>query len=417
MVIMAVAALARPDFLARLRLAFARPLILWASSLAVTLAALSTYARTTLTLDPTFQPMGDFDAYWRAAVDLSRNTDPYLRYDHHLPFSLSLGYIYPPFLARLLEPLAGLPLGQIHVLALIILQLSVAISVLLTWKLLGLRSWPARLLVADCFLLSSGLTSSIEVGNVNVVLVPLTLAWVVAYRSASPWSWAFAALNVGLKLTQAPLFALALLRREWKGLGIGLITGLATILVGGVSLTWEFLTTTLPRLTGTVPTGAQNTSLLADIERFIHPGADNLVYDPTYAESHLILIPIVLAVLFFTMRALHGLKDRLLVALLALTAVPLFSNYLGAAHMLMLLPAGILLAAYAWRLHERLLVAVVATSLFFVADYAILYTFATTLNYFVARAVFYEIAPGLAAVALWLVALRLAVRIKSLSAT
>jgi hypothetical protein len=269
------------------------------------------------------------------------------------------------------------------------------------------------LLILDCFLLSSGLVSSIQVGNVNVVLVPLTLAWVLAYSRNKDWGWIFVALNVGLKLTQAPLFALALFRREWKGLAIGIAAGLFTILVGGIALTHEFLTTTLPRLTSTVPTGAQNTSLLADIERFLHPGSDNLAYDPTFAESRFLLIPIVLFVLFFTARALHRLRDRQLVALVSLCAVPLFSNYLGAAHLLSLLPIGLLLAFCAWRLRAYRSLALIGLSLLFIADYALLYTLATALNYFVARAVFYEVGPGLAAVALWLVALRLASLTKS----
>jgi hypothetical protein len=388
-------------------------LVLWFSALGVTFASVFTYTRTTLTLDPTYQPMGDFDAYYRAAVDLSTSVDPYLRYNHNIPFSLSLGYIYPPFLARMLQPLTVLSLSEIHLIALIALQLSVLASVLLTWKLLALRSWPARLLILDAFLLSSGLTSSIQVGNVNVLLVPLTLAWVYAYSRNHSYAWVFVGLNVGLKLTQAPLFALTLLRRDFKGLSLGLLTLLATLVIGGASLAVEFFTTTLPRLTSTVPTGAQNTSLLADFERLLHPGSDNLAYDPTYAEAHFLLFPIIALILFFTARALYRLHDRQLVALVALTAVPLFSNYLGAAHLLALLPVGILLAAYAYRLRAYRALVLIVVCLFFVADYALFYTLVTALNYFVARAVFYEIAPGAAALALWLVSLSLTARVKA----
>jgi hypothetical protein len=404
-----------PSFWFRLRLAALSLFVLWFSALGVTCASLFTYAKTTLTLDPTFQPMGDFDAYYRAAVDLARGADPYLRYNHNLPFSLSLGYIYPPFLARVLQPLTVLSLSQIHVLALLVLQISVLASVLLTWKLLALRSWPARLLILDVFLLSSGLTSSLQVGNVNVLLIPLTLCWVYAYTRNHSWSWVFVGLNVGLKLTQAPLFALTLLRRDFRGLTWGLLTLLATLIIGGFSLAVEFFTQTLPRLTSTVPTGAQNTSLLADFERFLHPGSDNLAYDPSFAEAHFLLFPLIALILFCTFRALHHLRDRLLTALLCLTAVPLFSNYLGASHLLALLPVGLLLAAYAWRLKAYRSFALIVVCLFFVADYALFYTLVTALNYFVARALFYELAPGLAALALWLVSLHLAQRVKSLA--
>lgn len=399
---------ARPPFLVRLRLAATRPWLLRLSVGAISATAAWTYTRTTLLLSPTFQPLGDFDAYYRAAADLNSHLDPYLRYNHNIPFSLSVGYIYPPFLARLLQPLALVSLSQAHVVALVVLQLSVLASVLLTWHLLGLRSWIARLFILDAFLLSSGLVGNVQDGNLNVVLVPFSLAWVLAYRRAATWGWLFVGLNVGLKLQQAPIFGLALFRKDWRGLTLGLATLLATLIAGGLALTLEYFATVLPRLVNTVPTGAQNTSLLADFERLLHPGADNLTYDPTYPEARFFLLPVALLVLFFTARALWGLADRHLEALIALAAVPLLSNYLGAPHLLILLPIGLLLAERALRFRAYFALVLLAVSLFLVADYALLYTLVTPLNYFVARAVFYEIAPGLAALCIWLVSLRLA---------
>ncbi len=410
---MAAVRAVRPPFLVRLHLAATQPWMLRLSCGAISAAGAWTYARSTLLLSPGYQPMGDFDAYYRAAADLNSNLDPYLRYNHAIPFSLSVGYIYPPFLARLLQPLALLALDQANLIALVVLQLSVLASVLLTWHLLGLRSWTARLFVLDAFLLSSGLIANVQVGNLNVLLGPSSLAWVLAYRRAAIWGWLVVGFNVGLKLQQAPLFALALFRRDWRGLTLGLTTLLATFIAGGIALSFEFLATVLPRLTNTVPTGAQNTSLLADIERLLHPGADNLTYDPTYAESRFFLVPIVLVVLFFTARALYGLADRQLEALIALAAVPSLSNYLGAPHLLLLLPIGLLLAERALRFRAYFALALLAVSLFFVADYALFYTLVTSLNYFVARAVFYEIAPGLAALCIWLVSLRLAAYTKA----
>ena len=403
----------RPPFLARLRAAAKKPWLMRISIGAITAAAAWTYTSTTLLLSPVFQPMGDFDAYYRAAADLNHGLDPYLRYNHQIPFSLSVGYIYPPFLARLLQPLALFSIAHANLIALIVLQLCVLASVLLTWHLLNLRSWTARVLVLDAFLLSSGVVGNLQVGNLNVLLMPLSLAWVLLYMRRSAWAWAFVGLNVGLKLQQAPLIALALFRRDWRGLSIALAILAATVVIGGIGLTVEFFTTTLPRLTNTVPIGAQNTSLLADFERLLHSGADNLTYDPTYAESRFLLAFVIAAVLFFTVRAFHRLQDRKLEALIALAAVPLLSNYLGAPHLLLLLPVGLLLAASALRFRAHLLLALLGPSVFFVADYSLFYTLATSLNYFVARAVFYEIGPGLAALCIWLVGLRLAALAKA----
>lgn len=412
---MAAVPAARPPFLVRLRLAATRPWMLRLTCGAITAAGAWTYARSTLLLSPATQPMGDFDAYYRAASDLNSNLDPYLRYNHDIPFSLSVGYIYPPFLARLLQPLALLSLNQAHVVALVALQLSVLAAVLLTWHLLGLRSWTSRLFVLDAFLLSSGVVSNVGDGNLNVLLVPTSLAWVLAYRRGAAWGWLLVGLNVGLKLQQAPLWGLALFRRDWRGLILGLTTLLATFVAGGLALNFEFFAKVLPRLTNTVPIGAQNTSLLADLERLLHPDSGNLTYDPTYPESRFLLIPLVLVVLFFTARALYRLADRQLEALIALTAVPLLSNYLGAPHLLLLLPVGLLLAERALRFRAYSALALLAVSLLFVADYALFYTLATPINFFVARAVFYEIAPGVAALCIWLVSLRLAASAKALT--
>jgi len=405
---------ARPPFLVRLRLAAARPWLIHLTLGPITAAAAWAYASNTLLLTPAFQPMIDFGVYYRAAADLNAHLDPYLRYDHNLPFSISLGYVYPPFLARLLQPLALLSYSEAKLLALIVLQLAILASVLLTWRLLQARTWTLRLFILDLFLLSSGLAADVQLGQVNVLLMPLTLAWVLAYTRRSALAWVLVGLSVGLKLQQAPLFALALIRRELRGLSLGLLTLAATIVIGGLTLSFEFFTTVLPRLTSTVPTGAENTSLLADFERLLHPGADKfLPVDPTYPEAHFLLALIILAVLALTARALYRLQDRYLEALVALAAVPMLSNYLGAGHLLPMFPIGLLLAACTWRLHSYRLFALLAFSLFLLADYPRLYMLGAAFDPLISRALFYEIGPGLAALCLWLVSLRLATLAKA----
>jgi len=165
-----------------------------------------------------------------------------------------------------------------------------------------------------------------------------------------------------------------------------------------------------------VPTIIYNTSLLSDIERLVHPGSDTLLYDPAYTEAHFLLPLLVLPILFFTMRALLGLNDRFLEALVALTAIPLLSNYLTEGHLLPLLPVGILLAAHAWRTHAHRLFWVLVLSVPFFADYVRLYSTVAYLSPYLAQVLFIEYAPGLAAVVVWLCALRLAARAKSIPA-
>jgi hypothetical protein len=412
-----MAVLAAPaPFPLRLQLAMARPWLLHLTLVALTLAAAISYSATTLFIPAAWSPMLDFGAYYRAALDMNAHVDPYLRYNHAIPFSVSMGYVYPPFFAYIIQPLGWLSYAQAKLVALLVLQLSVLASVLLTWKLLGLRTWVARLFILDAFLLSSTLVMNIHLGQLNVVLVPLTLAWVWAYSRGSRLGWVLVGLNVGLKLQQAELFGLTLIRRDLRGLALGLATLATTLAIGGLALGIEYFTQVLPRLSGTVPTIIYNTSLLSDIERLVHPGSDTLLYDPAYTEAHFLLPLLVLPILFFTMRALLGLNDRFLEALVALTAIPLLSNYLTEGHLLPLLPVGILLAAHAWRTHAHRLFWVLVLSVPFFADYVRLYSTVAYLSPYLAQVLFIEYAPGLAAVVVWLCALRLAARAKSIPA-
>jgi hypothetical protein len=99
--------------------------------------------------------------------------------------------------------------------------------------------------------------------------------------------------------------------------------------------------------------------------------------------------------------------------LIALAAVPLLSNYLGAPHLLLLLPIGILLAQRALYFRAHFAFALLAVSLLLVAEYPVFYTLVTPIDYFAARAIFYEVGPGLAALCIWLVSLRLAAHAKA----
>jgi hypothetical protein len=410
---MALSVAAPASFFIRLRLAALEPLMLRLSLIAITGAAVYTYLASLLS--PVFQAMLDFGAYYHAAADLNNSLDPYLRYDHSVAFSLSAGYIYPPFLAHLLQPFALLPYPKAALLALLILQCAVLISVALTWRLLNLRSWTARVFILDAFLLSATLVVNLQLGQINVILMPLTLAWILAYAKRSPFAWVFVGLNVGLKLQQVPLFALAFFRRDWRALAIGLLTLAATFVFGGLALGFEYFTQVLPRLSSTIPVG--DTALVADFEHILHPDFLALTYDPTYPEAKFLFAFIILVVAALTGRALYRLRDRHLEALLALSTVPLLSSYVGAGHLLPLFPVGILLAAYAYRLRKQGLFIVLVIATFLLADFDILYPLLPFFSFLFAPALFFVVTPGLAALTLWLVALRLAAIAKTPSIT
>jgi hypothetical protein len=234
----------------------------------------------------------DFGQFYRAAQDLSAGRNPYDFFVQlHCQSWCLGGYIYPPLLAELLRPLAGLTRPDAAAVWLVFCHFTVAASALLLWRVLRGRVSTTTMLV----MLAAGLLfqplyenlSYVQIGT--LILLILTAAAALNLRASAPAGFGSGAL-VGLatvfKVTPA-LLAPALLPVGWATGGLrdrGLrdrgfregaygIAGLVVVSVGLVLVmlltvphTVDFFTQVLPHIGGGT-TVYENKSLPAMVAR------------------------------------------------------------------------------------------------------------------------------------------------------
>ncbi len=229
----------------------------------------------------------DFGQFYRAAQDLSAGRNPYDYFVHlHCQSWCLGGYIYPPLLADLLRPLAGLSLPDAAAAWLLFSHLTVFASALLLWRLLRGRVTATAMLG----MLAAGLffqplfenLSYVQIGT--LILLILTAAAVLHLRAGvgtGLGSGALVGLATVFKVTPV-LVAPALLPVGWaagrlrgRDLRTALAgwTGLAAVCVGlvlvmlvAVPHTIDFFTEVLPHIGGGT-TVYENKSLPAMVAR------------------------------------------------------------------------------------------------------------------------------------------------------
>ncbi len=229
----------------------------------------------------------DFGQFHRAAQDLSAGRNPYDFFVHlHCQSWCLGGYIYPPLLAELLRPLAGLSRPDAAAVWLVFCHLTVIVSALLLWRVLRGRVTATTMLA----MLAAGLLfqplyenlSYVQIGT--LILLILTAAATLHLRARASTAFGSGAL-VGLatvfKVTPV-VIAPALLPVGWasgrlrdRGVreasaGIaGLVAvsvGLVLVMLVTVPHTVDFFTQVLPHIGGGT-TVYENKSLPAMVQR------------------------------------------------------------------------------------------------------------------------------------------------------
>ncbi len=186
------------------------------------------------------------------------------------------GYVYLPFLAVLLRPLALLPFEMAAILWLAANLLALAVSVWLLLDLAALPRTPFTFVGACAFsLLLPPVTSSLVYGQVNILLLALLAGAWHCLRDAGRRdgrAGLLLGLSVALKLYPGVLILPLMARGRWRAVG-GALAGLALALGigivggGGTATTWQFLVGVLPHVPApAVPT---NQSLLAAVSRLL----------------------------------------------------------------------------------------------------------------------------------------------------
>jgi alpha-1,2-mannosyltransferase len=162
------------------------------------------------------------------------------------------GFTYPPFAAALMVPLTWLPAGAVTIL---ILLASAVVVVLVTWWLIAPvarrhETSPsfAVALAVPAVLAMEPIRETLGLGQLNMFILALVLADVVALRRGQAWCGVGIGLATALKLTPGLFIVFLVLigRRRAAVVATGTLLG-ATLLgfVVDAGASWQYWTSTL----------------------------------------------------------------------------------------------------------------------------------------------------------------------------
>ena len=326
-----------------------RRLIGWPNARQVALSALialllAVYAW--ITLVPVFAAhtprADDFEDYIYAAHKIATGGDPYGAFLHtHVPWdwSLSSGYVYPPFFAAILLPLTWLSNDLAVRIWLLLMQVAVIASVAIIYRRIG---WPSRgelvgllaVLVTFFPLISSALT-----GTMNAVLLLLmTGAWAAWAARRDVASGVLTGIAAVFKLFPLALLPYLAWRRHWKLLAAMIATGIAGIIAGvlvtGVDHNIYFYREILPHLSA--GTGyRENQSIAGVTARLCAPSTAELGGSAGWC-GRLLDWPLVLLLLALVLGSTSRASRSGLEFALAVTALPLISTITWGFHLVIL---------------------------------------------------------------------------------
>lgn len=198
----------------------------------------------------------DSPSYYAAAQGLRRGVNVYdeaafqaVAEDVFGKSPVVLPYLYPPVLAQVLSPLAGLPPTDYFLTLQVLNWLLAFLAIFLTARLLGLTWRDNALSILFLFALlpwNRALFTTIHHGQVNLLVLDALLAFLLFFRAGRPWpAGFFLSLAIFLKVYPV-LFVLPLvLGRRGKqaaaAAGSGAGIWLASFLLGGAKPWREFL--------------------------------------------------------------------------------------------------------------------------------------------------------------------------------
>jgi hypothetical protein len=308
--------------------------------------------------------LGDLkESYLRGAAQLVAGRDPY-DLCHGLCLDPSgQGYVTPPPVAWLLQPVVGLDSHAVAVGTVLFLNASLVIFLVCMVRALSVVDWQLRALLVLVAIAFEPVNGNIVEGQINLVLLALSGVWILGWIADRWWGGAALGLAVALKLIQAPLGLLLLWGRRWSMLAAGIVAGLAIWLLAVPRYLPEFLFKVLPAISQ--GTGFfENHSPGGTIARLFDPntflGATRAVPLPARIITLAIAI-VALGVTFWVLgRPREDWSGRAL-EVAAVTAVgPLVTSYSWGTHLVLLLVPMLVLLEWGVRRRDWTVLGLVA---------------------------------------------------------
>lgn len=214
----------------------------------------------------------DFPVYMEAARNLTRGQDPYASFlaSNLSDPTVNHGYIYPPLLAWVLQPLHDLSVHAAAWLAAGVEELFLLATVILIRRLLAWKGWESAawfyLALLVWFPVQINL-AEIQIGDLLLFLVTLWL-----WLAPRPAAGLFLAASFVLKLLTAPLLGYLALRRRWPELAVALAAVAVLLTVATPRWLPTYLVQVLPRI-GSGTGYFLNLAPSGTLIRFFDPGS------------------------------------------------------------------------------------------------------------------------------------------------
>jgi hypothetical protein len=311
----------------------------------------------------TFQ--GDLqESYMRAAGRIAAGLDPY-------DLCQTLGcleptgpqYVTPPLLAWLLQPAVGVDPHVLGIGVVMVLNASLVVFLWCALRALKVGDWQLGALLVLVAVSFEPVTGNIDEGQVNLVLLALSGVWLWAWVDGAWWGGAALAAAVALKLIQAPVGLLLVLRRRWSMLAAAMLTGLGLSVLAVPQYLSEYLFKVLPAISA--GTGFfENHSPGGTVARLLEPDTFLGAVRGSPPAAQVITLVIAVAALALTLWVLRspvtGATGRSLEAAAIVAVTPLVTSYSWGTHLVLLLLPMLVVTAWAVRRRNWTALALVA---------------------------------------------------------
>jgi hypothetical protein len=309
--------------------------------------------------------LGDFqESYLRAAGRLAAGQDPY-------DLCQTMGcleptgpqYVTPLPLAWLLQPAVGVDGHALAAGAVVLLNASLVVFLVCVLIALQVRDWQLAALLVLTALAFEPTTANIVEGQINLVLLALSGAWLLAWVAGRWWGGAALGIAVALKLIQAPVGLLVLWARRWSMLAAAAVAALGLWLVAAPQYLLEYLLKVVPAI-GAGTGFFENHSPGGTIARLLEPDTFLGAARGAPLGARIITALIAIAALVVTFAVLRRPSStttgRALEAAAAVAVTPIVASYSWGTHLVLLLLPMIVLIAWAVRRSDWTVLGLVA---------------------------------------------------------
>lgn len=258
---------------------------------------------------------------------------------YHVPFSAP--YIYPPFVAVAMQPLARLPFHAAYLAWSFLSILLVGAAVLLTLRVAGvpLERKLALILAVGLFSYNPFLDNLFfgQIGGVILFLLAASV-WLLSIQRTAASALCFAVATI-IKLTPALALPILVFHRRWKWLAaysvsLGLLLAIS-IYAAGWSAHLQFWRQVLPTISTGAPVG-QNLSLVALIQElflgYVPLAPHQPAHIPAHADAASQLLPLVMYAIMLACLYVRRIENDLVRDLIIITLFGLAISPISWAH-------------------------------------------------------------------------------------